>query len=127
MAANIASGIQYVGTEAAPIALGAAASATDVWTWTHNQGRKAIMIEVLDAVSRQPIAPGDQVAGVLLVGKAVIATQTTANIITLTNQSTIAQDCILRVTWSDVSAAVAGPLAALEASATAIGGLRELS
>lgn len=105
-------GVQYVGTEAAPIALGANASATDVWTWTHNNGAKALKIEILDAVSRQVVGSATTVPGVAAVGKIAIATQTTANIIVLTNQSTVAQDCILRATWQDQSAEVIVPLAA---------------
>lgn len=105
-------GVQYVGTEAAPIALGANGSATDVWTWTHNKGVKALKLEILDAVSRQVISSSTIAPGVTAVGKIVIATQASVNAITLTNQSTIAQDCILRATWQDLSAEVIVPLAA---------------
>jgi hypothetical protein len=104
--------ITYVGDETTPIALGANASATDVWTWTHSQGRKAIKLEVLDATSRQVVGPATIAPGVTAVGLIVIATQTTADIITLTNQSTIAQDVILRVTWEDPSASVGAPVLA---------------
>lgn len=104
--------VQYVGTEAAPIALGANGGASDVWTWAHANGRKAVKLEVLDATSRQVIGPATIAPGVTAVGKIVEATQATANTITLTNQSTIAQNVILRVTWDDGSALVGAPLAA---------------
>lgn len=112
MAAIPKVGVQYVGTESSPIALGANGGGTDLWTWTHNNGTKALKLEVLDAVSRQVIAPADIAPGVTLVGKNVIATQASANAITLTNQSTAAIDVILRVTWQDLSQEVIIPLAA---------------
>lgn len=104
--------VQYVGTEASPIALGANASGTDLWTWAHNQGRKAVKLEVLDATSRQVVGPATIAPGVTAVGQSVIATQATANTITLTNQSTLAQNVILRVTWDDGSTLVGAPIAA---------------
>lgn len=112
MAASIGQYVQYVGTEASPIALGANGSASDVWTWAHNQGQKAVMLQVLDATSRQVVGPATIAPGVTAVGQIVIATQATANTITLTNQSTVAQNVILRVTWDDGSALVGAPLAA---------------
>lgn len=112
MAASIGKYVQYVGTESSPIALGANGGASDIWTWAHNQGKKAVKLEVLDAVSRQVVGPATIAPGVTAVGKIVIATQADVNTITLTNQSTVAQDVILRVTWEDESAAVGAPLAA---------------
>jgi hypothetical protein len=92
-----------VGTEAAPIALGALASATDLWTWTHSKGAKAVKIEVLDATSRQVLGPAEDAAPSL---KAVIATQASTSIITLQNQSTVAVNVILRATWEDLSQSI---------------------
>lgn len=103
---------QYIGTEDAPIALsgdGSIVGNGSIWTFTHNNGRKAVEVAVLDAVSRQVIGPSDSAAPTL---KAVICTQPTANQIVVTNQSTAAVNIILRVTWSDLSASVGAPLSA---------------
>lgn len=89
-----------VGSESAPIALGIAGGATDVWTWTHGKGQKAVKIEVTDAVSRQVIGPSDSAAPTL---KAVLVDQPSANQIVVTNQSTVAIGIILLVTWEDLS------------------------
>jgi pyruvate/2-oxoglutarate/acetoin dehydrogenase E1 component len=112
MAASIGQNVQYVGTEASPIALSIQGGATDVWTWAHNQGRKASVVEVLDAASRQPIASSTIAPGVTAVGKIVIVTQPDVNTIKIENQSTVLQNAILRVTWSDESSALGAPLAA---------------
>jgi len=103
-----------VGTEAAPIALGANASATDVFTWTHNAGTKAIKVEILDAVTRQASGTSNIAVGVSLVGKVVNVTTNSTTVLAITNQSTIAQDVILEVTFERDSAQVG---AAVPASA----------
>lgn len=95
-----------VGTEALPIALGANASATDVFTWTHNAGRKAVKVLVLDAVTRQPAATNNIAPGVTLVGKCVNVTTNSTTVLAITNQSTIAQDVILEVTFERDSASL---------------------
>ena len=101
MAAVAFSGVQYVGTEASPIALGATGGASDVWTWAHNKGSKALKIEILLAASRQEIASAS-----------VVATQPSVNSIVLTNTSGGALSCIARIVWEDLSESVIQPLAA---------------
>jgi len=100
---------QYVGTEAAPIVMTATAGVGDVWTWDHNNGAKAVRVEVLNASSRQPIGPSDQAAPT---AAAIVVTQPTVNQMVVTNQSTLAVNVIVRVTWQDLSTEVFAPLAA---------------
>lgn len=89
-----------VGSEPAPIALGAAGGPSDLWTWTHGRGQKAVKIEVTDSTSRQVLGPADSAAPTL---KAVLVDQPSTSIITVLNQSTAVISIILLVTWEDLS------------------------
>ena len=51
--AGFSNGVQTVGTDDTPIALGASGGATDVWTWNHNKGKRAVKIDCLRAYDRQ--------------------------------------------------------------------------
>lgn len=101
MAGITGASVQYVGTAAAPIALGATGGASDVWTWTHNRGKKAAMLQPLVAAS-----------GALHTPASIVATQPDANTIVLTNSTAGALDVVLRVTWEDGSVSLMAPLAA---------------
>lgn len=103
--------VQFVATDAIPISLGANGSATDLWTWTHNNGRRAVKIEVLEAVGRGLIAASSVAVGGTLVGKAVIVTQASVNAMAIQNQSTAAIDVVLRVTWEEQSSTLMAPAA----------------
>lgn len=81
-------GTTFVGSEASPIALGATGSATDVWTWDHNEGRKPVKVMVLDAVDKGPLDIAD-----------VVPTQPTVNQMVVTNLDAAPHNVILEVTW----------------------------
>lgn len=68
------SGIIQIGDQANPVALGAAGGATDVGTLTHNEGVKAIGVQVFDSTNGAPIPDAS-----------VTVTQPDANTIVLTN------------------------------------------
>lgn len=105
------SSVQFVGTDTAPISLGANGGATDLWTWTHNNGRRAVHLEVFEAGGRGPIAASSVAVGVACVGKAVRTTQPSVDVLTLQNQSTAPVAVILRVTWEEASAGTMSVLA----------------
>lgn len=94
-------GTQIVGTDALPIALGATGSATDVGTWTHNRGRRAVMVQVVSATDRAPVTPAS-----------VVVTQPTVNSIVLTNTTGGGLNVLAIVTWSVPSAGLDAPVAA---------------
>ncbi len=104
--------VTIVGVEATPIALGANGSASDVWTWTHNLGYKAQKVEILDAVTRQPVAANQQVVGVLLIGLTVSVITNSTTVLAIQNQSTIAQNVILEITWDYLTAQIGAPILA---------------
>ncbi len=85
-------GVQIVGTDASPIALGATGGATDVGTWTHNRGRRASMVQVVDATNRAPVTPAS-----------VVPTQPSVNSIVLTNTTGGALNVLAIVWWSFAS------------------------
>lgn len=86
-------GVQVVGTDASPIALGATGGATDVGTWTHNRGRRAAMVQVVDATNHAPVTPAN-----------VVPTQPSVNSIVLTNTTGGALNVLAIVWWSFPSA-----------------------
>lgn len=94
-------GTQIVGTDALPIALGATGGATDVGTWTHNRGRRAALIQVVDATNHAPVTPAS-----------VVPTQPSVNSIVLTNTTAGPLNVLAIVTWSFMSAGLDAPVAA---------------
>lgn len=85
---NQRTGVAQIGTRAAPVALGATGGATDVGTYTHNNGEEAIAIDVYDAVTGAPVLDAD-----------VAVTQPDANTIVLTNTTMGALNVIAIATW----------------------------
>jgi len=106
------SGLVEVGTEALPIALSANGGATDTATWTHNAGRKAKLIEVVESVSGA-IVGNDRVGTVSSTSAFVTVTQPTVNSIVVVNLcNDVVLNCTLRVTFDDSSVAVGEAVAA---------------
>ena len=91
------SGISQVGTQADPIALGATGGATDVGTWTHGNGQKAIAINVYDSTNGAPILDAD-----------ITVTQPDADSIVFTNTTAGALNAIAIVTWEVPSPGATG-------------------
>jgi len=86
--AEAISGTQIVGSQATPIALGATGGASDVGTWTHGRGQKALRVTVVDATN-----------GALIPDASVTVTQPDANTIVLTNTTAGTLNVVAIVDW----------------------------
>jgi hypothetical protein len=97
-------GVQTVGTEAAPLVLGAGGSPTDVATWVHNRGFKASKVTLLNAVNRDfiprlsatlvavPSPPGARLG--------LVVTQPNANTLVITNTDTApSEPFVAEIQW----------------------------
>jgi len=101
---NMKTSTVEIGTDAAPIALGNNGGATDVGTWTHNLGQRAVKVEALYATSRAPVQH-DEAGLVAAAAQTVQIAQPSVNAITVTNLSNNSgKNIILRVTFEHLSA-----------------------
>lgn len=81
-------GIAQIADQATPLALGATGSGTDVGTLTHNNGQKAIAVDVYDTTNGARIPDAD-----------VTVTQPDADTIVLTNTTGGALDVLAIAVW----------------------------
>ena len=91
------SGISQVGTQADPIALSATGGPTEIGTWTHGNGQRAIAVNVYNANS-----------GAAIPDASVTATQPDTNSIVLTNTTAGALNVIAIITWEIPSPGATG-------------------
>lgn len=105
---SIGSSTVEVGDDTTPIALAASQTAT----WTHNQGKKAIKVEALNAGSRG-VVQHDEAGTVAAAAQTVKISQPDANTITVLNLDNAgAKNVIIRATFEDPSIAKADTLPA---------------
>lgn len=100
-----ATGVTLLGSDAAPLALGATGGATDVATWTHNYGQTAEMVEVLSATNHAVQA-----------NTVISVTQPTVNSMVISNLTAGALNVIVRIQWATRQENLTAPVAYNDAS-----------
>lgn len=94
-------GTVILGTQAAPLALGATGGASDVGTYTHGLGKKALRISVVDPVNGVAIADAD-----------ITVTQPDADTIVFTNTTMGALDAIAIIDFDIATPQLSGKVPA---------------
>lgn len=87
------SGKIQIGTQASPISLGATGGGTDVGTYTHGLGQKALTVQLFDPVNGGPIT--ERITGELK----IVVTQPDENTIVFTHGAGSTITAIAIVTW----------------------------